>query len=421
MRVTPAGAVNFAKILAPGGALSPIETAQSAGYYRLVGLEITAPSNIASLNAMVRLNYTSPSNVNQVPHHIILDRVYVHGHSTMALRRCVMGNGAYIAVINSWLTDCHENGADAQAFVAWNGPGPFLLENNYLAGSGENVMFGGADVTIAGLIPSDIVIKRNHFHKPPSWQPLWTSKNSLEFKSARRVQVEANVFENNWIGGQSGHIFNWKSTVSNAPDTAVTEDVNFEYNLVWKSACGVKISSGDPNASAGTTARIRIAHNMWADINESAYTGCGTLFQPQYDVADLIIEYNTGWSTNAYMTMYGLPPLQRFIFQGNVGQPGAFGVKGDASGEGTTSLDKFAPGYVFSGNVLIGGVSTRYPAGNFFPATRAAAGLVQATDTRFWGLVTGSPYLTSGPGGTRPGADIVTLQSKIQGVVVGNP
>ena len=29
--------------------------------------------------------------------------------------------------------------------MGWNGPGPFLIENNYLEAAGENIMFGGND------------------------------------------------------------------------------------------------------------------------------------------------------------------------------------------------------------------------------------------------------------------------------------
>ena len=45
--------------------------------------------------------------------------------------------------------------------MGWNGPGPFLIENNYLEAAGENVMFGGSDPSIANLVPSNITIRRN--------------------------------------------------------------------------------------------------------------------------------------------------------------------------------------------------------------------------------------------------------------------
>ena len=59
---------------------------------------------------------------------------------------------------------------DTQAIGGWNGPGPYLIENNYLEAAGENVMFGGADPTIPNLVPSDITLRLNHLIKPRSWQ-----------------------------------------------------------------------------------------------------------------------------------------------------------------------------------------------------------------------------------------------------------
>src|SRR5206468_132741 len=103
-------------------------------------------------------------------------------------------------------------GADSQAIMGWNGPGPFKIVNNHLEGAGENVMFGGADPPIHSLVPSDIEIRQNHFFKPLSWREgdptyagtPWTIKNLFELKNARRVLVEGNVFENIWRAAQDG-------------------------------------------------------------------------------------------------------------------------------------------------------------------------------------------------------------------------
>jgi len=78
----------------------------------------------------------------QLPHDLILDRTYIHGNATVNLSRCVALNSAASAVIDSYLSECHANGQDAQAICGWNGPGPFKIVNNYLEASGENVMFG---------------------------------------------------------------------------------------------------------------------------------------------------------------------------------------------------------------------------------------------------------------------------------------
>ena len=134
---------------------------------------------------------TSPG---QVPTDIIFDRCYVHGTPTGGVRRGIAMNGCRMAVVDSYLSDFHEVGADSQAISGWNGPGPFKVVSNYLEGAGENLMFGGADPSIPDLVPSDIEIRGNHLFKPLSWKighpsyagRPWSVKNIFELKNARR-------------------------------------------------------------------------------------------------------------------------------------------------------------------------------------------------------------------------------------------
>ena len=58
-----------------------------------------------------------------------------------------MMNSATTAVIDSWLGDCHSNASDSQAIVGWNGPGPYLIQNDHLEAGHEVIMFGGGGVT----------------------------------------------------------------------------------------------------------------------------------------------------------------------------------------------------------------------------------------------------------------------------------
>ena len=153
-----------------------IRTAAAAHHYRFVGIEVTARGATRSTgpysdNNVVYLEseggQTSPS---QVPTDIIFDRCYIHGTPTGSVRRGIAMNGARMAVVDSYLSDFHEVGADSQAISGWNGPGPFKVVNNYLEGAGENLMFGGADPSIPDLVPSDIEIRGNHLFKPLSWK-----------------------------------------------------------------------------------------------------------------------------------------------------------------------------------------------------------------------------------------------------------
>ena len=104
------------------------------------------------------------------PYDITLDRVYVHGHKYKGQKRGVLLNGTKLSVINSYISDIKAVGADSQAILGYNGAGPLTIVNNYLEASAENVMFGGADPAVTNLVPSNIVLRANHFFKPLQWR-----------------------------------------------------------------------------------------------------------------------------------------------------------------------------------------------------------------------------------------------------------
>ena len=48
------------------------------------------------------------------------------------------------AVIDSYLADVHRTGdSDTQAIYMNDGPGPYLIQNNFLSAAGENSIGGG--------------------------------------------------------------------------------------------------------------------------------------------------------------------------------------------------------------------------------------------------------------------------------------
>ena len=90
------------KIVAPN-ANPAISTALRAGYYRLIGLEITVAPTVKTSWAIVRLGQGGPeqTTADVVAHHAILDRVYVHGDPKHDCFRCVALDSASSAVIDS--------------------------------------------------------------------------------------------------------------------------------------------------------------------------------------------------------------------------------------------------------------------------------------------------------------------------------
>ena len=89
-RMTPtrAASANLAKILTPNNT-SAIGTDLSSHHWRLTGLEIGGTAAAQEINGIVRLGDGSgaQNSLSLVAHDLVLDRSYVHGMSTQAVRR----------------------------------------------------------------------------------------------------------------------------------------------------------------------------------------------------------------------------------------------------------------------------------------------------------------------------------------------
>ncbi len=407
-RIKPSYAAVLPKIVSTDGGAA-IQTAPGAHHYRFVGVEMTVTDDVTDNNGLVLLGDGSDAqnSLAQVPHDLILDRTYIHGNATTSLRRCVALNSAATAVIDSYVSECHATGQDAQAIAGWNGPGPFKIVNNYLEGSGENVMFGGADPAIQNLIPSDIEIRRNYFFKPLSWQGVWTAKNLLELKLGQRVLIQGNIFENSWADAQTGFALVFWSANETGPTTwAQTSDVWVRENIIRHVGAGLQLTDvgGFP---AIPVARVRFDNNLWIDVTTTWSAELGRLFQVASNTDQLTaikFYHQTGFADNTIITVAS-GVTQQFEFGDNIVTHGTTGIKSDDAGDGEATLNLHMPGWLFAGNVLIGAPSASYPAGNFFPDDIAAVGFVNAGGGDYH-LGASSPYKGQGSGGTDPGADM---------------
>jgi hypothetical protein len=167
----PGGNTNrssLARLVGQSGAwkTTPVlRTEPGAHHYILKFLEIDGSANLGYETLIAVGDNTTAA----VPYDIVFDRVYAHGHPSKGQKRGIALNSVRTDVLNSYISDIKAVNADAQSICGYNGAGPFKIVNNYLEGSGENILFGGADPGIANLVPSDIQIRRNHITKPLAW------------------------------------------------------------------------------------------------------------------------------------------------------------------------------------------------------------------------------------------------------------
>jgi hypothetical protein len=412
-RIAPADAALLPKIATPNAAPA-IATEAAAHHFHFVGVEITTAhaETGAPIDALVRLEGRGGQIASrEAPTDIIFDRCYIHGAPNGDVRRGIALNSARTAIVDSYLADFHQAGADSQAIMGWNGPGPFKIVNNYLEAAGENLVFGGADPTIVNNVPSDIEVRGNYFYKPLTWKAgdasyagkRWQVESMLALKNAQRVVIEDNVMEHNWSEG-GGDGFAIRFTVRNSNGAApwsVVQDITFRKNILRHSAAGVEILGQDDNFPSQQTKRILIQDNLFEDINGGKWGGSGTLFQILGGSANVVIDHNTGFQTGGAVAADGAPNTG-FVYQNNIAR--------DIPAPAITREDALArfPGYVFARNVLAGASPAAYPSDNFFPASIDDIGFVNSRASNYH-LVPTSPYYNGGTDGAHIGVDFDSL------------
>ncbi len=421
VRVRPTQSGLMPKLVAKS-AIPVLTTAAGAHHFRLVGLALQAAPGV-DVNDLVVFGSGSETDVTKQPHHLIVDRCLVLGDPQKGGKRGLQLNSSHTAVVDSWFSDWKRVGQDTQAILGWNGPGPFKIVNNHLEGAGENVMFGGADPKIDQLVPADIEICRNHFLKPLSWKENdpsyagthWSVKNLFELKMARRVLISGNVFEQCWSDAQTGFAIVLKTANQDGGSPwAITEDVTFAFNLVTKSNNGIALSPRD-TAMSERSRSFRFYGNLFTDIGGATWGDGGRVLQ-QLGVASVSYEHNTGFARSHTMIFDG-DPNPGFVFRDNLFTRGQYGVFGSGKGEGSSSLEAFAPGYVFEKNAIVGANAASYPAGNFFPAMESDVGFTDPTKGDYR-LKSDSPLAKKASDGKDLGADLDALAAATSGVVV---
>src|SRR5262245_61000090 len=142
-------------------------------------------------------------------------------------------------------------------------------------GAGENIMFGGSDPSIQGLVPSDIEIRRNYVHAPISWKGKWQRKNLLELKNAARVLIEGNVFDGSWQDAQTGWAVIFKSANQGGGCRwCRSTDITFRKNVIRNAGAGINIAAQGDNPATDTTARrILISEIVLENVGVAPYTG----------------------------------------------------------------------------------------------------------------------------------------------------
>lgn len=298
---------------------------------------------------------------------VYLDRIVID--AAAGQKRAIRGNGRNITLTRSWVNGGAWRGQDSQAFSAWDGAGPYTITRNYLAASGENVLFGGADnLGGASTNPADILIEGNVLQKPQEWRAVRGSvKNLLELKNATRVVIRNNVLDGIWTDAQAGWavMFTPWNQDGRAPWTVV-RDVRFERNYVTNAERGINLTGHGHTAVTQQTSGIVIRKNVFETSKQFLQVGG--------EVADLIVEGNVTDNGDSIASMYvggvrqpdGRATNTRIAvveleWIDNVHRDAGFGITSEA-GIGEAALAARTNSWTFTNNSLQG-LRFKYPTG----------------------------------------------------------
>jgi hypothetical protein len=409
VRVSPSDAGNLATVQGTVGAPA-FSTEAGAHDYTLMFLQLTSTFTGSDL-LQLGDGSSAQSSLSGIPQNLTVDRCYLHGDPSNGQKRGIALNSGATTIENSYISDIKGADEDTQAIAGWNGPGPYTITNNYLEASGENVLFGGDDPFVAGLVPSDISITRNHIAKPVAWESQgWTVKNLVEMKNAQRVTIDGNLIENNWVAGQDGFgiVFTPRNQNGTAPWSTV-QHIAFTNNVLQHVAAGFNILGTDDEEPSQPLTDITVANNLFIDVSAANWGGNGWFVLTQGG-SNIRFDHNTLFGDGPSVVYADSAQVTGFTFTNNILPPETWSIMGDSESPGNGTLAAFYPGATVSRNVITGAPAAQYPANNYFPATMSAIGFVNLSGGNYR-LVSGSPYNGQATDGTDVGCIIGTLNA----------
>ena len=376
VRIDPADAAQLPKIRSTQNGPA-FKTSGAAAYWRLQFLEILPGAAVSSAN-LVEFGSAGASQTTLavVPHHLVIDRCYIHGNPATEQVRGIALNSGDTQILNSYVSDIKATFFDAQAIAGWNGPGPYLIENNYLEATAENILFGGSDPFIHDLVPSNITIRRNLIRKPLAWMSQsWTMKNLIQLKNADTVVIEGNTIENNWAANQQGYaiVMSPRNQGGTAP-WSVVQNITVRNNVIRHVAAVFSISGYDDLATSRQTNNIQIINNLVYNVT-GAYAKPGQSGNGWFAIIgngprDITFDHNTiDYEGYDGILLYEAPnpaatAIYGFVFTNNLMRDNAYAIFGSNSQPGTVSLNAYTPGWVVLRNAIGGADPRRYPPNN---------------------------------------------------------
>jgi hypothetical protein len=341
-----------------------VRTAANGDNWRFEGCGPTERLKFSAANpagTLVRLG-SAVQTAAEIPRNHVFRQVWLAGDPVQGGKRGIEMNSINATLTESLCTDIKRAGMDTQCVVGWNGPGPYVITNSHLEAAGEVIMFGGADPSIPGMLPADILIDNNTLTRPMAWKgSTWTIKNIFELKAALRVTFTNNDLSNNWLAAQTGYAILLKSVNQDGTQTwAEVRDVVIRGNRVTNvsSVLNIAPNPGHP----GVPFSGLVVEDNYFETNRVGLGGDGRCLMQQ-GVQGVVFARNTCKTDGDIAVFFDAGPTDMRI-EGNIFVDGAYGLKGTGQGEGNATINYYVLGG-FTGNMVVSpGSPQLYPTSN---------------------------------------------------------
>jgi hypothetical protein len=368
-----------------------------ASRWLIQGVEVTSDSTIAGATpgayrlSLIETGERTGNTAANIPRDLHFAHVNVHGWLRQQIKIGVYINAASVTFRDGICAEIHVVNADSQCLLGANAPGPFLYDNNVLEAASENIMFGGGDPSIPGLVPCDATIRGNLIRKPIAWKAIGTPTQSgsylikllIEAKNACRVLVEGNRLDGSWLDGQTGYAIGLKSVNQDgACRWCRVTDWTIRGNTIVNVGAAFGFA-GRPELHPVDTAlsRVLVTGNWIDSVNVAPYNGDARNLLLGHQTRDIQFVRNTwaGGSLTRESVILDIggpktPAVTGFRFDSNALPIAVYGVGASGAGEGNLALAAAVHGTLsFTGNAFVGAPRANYPATTTWHSSLAAA------------------------------------------------
>jgi hypothetical protein len=278
----------------------------------------------------------------------------------------------------------------ATGFISGIGPGPFLLDNNFIGGSGIPYHYDDSAI----WDKASYTITRNMFYSNPSYcidYPTsnglrYWNRNSLEWKGGQYIDVNGNIFQ-----GSCAEVSNASTSVAITPrnNSSIASDFNFRNNWFRNAAGGVNICGPQQSPILGWPCIRQAFTNNLFTLNGANRSSPGNgasahgwaMSQGQYS-GQITFSHNTTWNPTGVAPTFtfwdaspagGVSMTDNLVFVNGgadgFGVPGEFikignltgclgGDQGYSAAQCTWLNGPGVAGYTFTGNALLPGYTT---------------------------------------------------------------